>query len=192
MIDAPRASTVTGRCSPFDERFDLFWARLNDPVSPWCCTPATGASNGYAEGFASPTPAGRRSPRHRAGHQGVDGVAHPRTTWPAPSRIAPVENGAQFARPVRRALAGCAGLFRGRPVDIFREHVWINPFWEDDVYEVVEHMGADRVVFGSDWPHIEALPEPLDYLRELKDFDADQRRRILYDNVVELSTPRPA
>ena len=52
-------------------------------------------------------------------------------------------------------------------------------------------MGADRVLFGSDWPHIEALPEPLDYLRELKDLDAADRRRVLYDNVMDLTQRRP-
>ena len=69
--------------------------------------------------------------------------------------------------------------------------MWINPFWEDDVYEVLELMGPERVLFGSDWPHIEALPEPLDYLRELKDVDADDRRKVLYDNVWELTERRP-
>ena len=38
-------------------------------------------------------------------------------------------------------------------------------------------MGADRVLFGSDWPHIEALPEPLDYLAEAKVLDPAARRR---------------
>ena len=52
-------------------------------------------------------------------------------------------------------------------------------------------MGADRVIFGSDWPHIEALPEPHDYVRELKDFDAADRKKILLDNVLELSSPKP-
>ena len=52
-------------------------------------------------------------------------------------------------------------------------------------------MGADRVIFGSDWPHIEALPEPLDYLRELKAFEPEDRKRILLDNVQELITLRP-
>jgi len=47
------------------------------------------------------------------------------------------------------------------------------------------------VIFGSDWPHIEALPEPLDYVRELKEFDATERRQILFDNVQELLTPTP-
>ena len=46
--------------------------------------------------------------------------------------------------------------------------MWINPFWEDDLDTVVSLMGADRVIFGSDWPHIEGLSHPLDYLPETK------------------------
>ena len=66
--------------------------------------------------------------------------------------------------------------------------MWINPFWEDDLYQVVDIMGADRVIFGSDWPHIEALPEPLDYLREVKDLAPEDRRKVLHDNALELLT----
>ncbi len=60
------------------------------------------------------------------------------------------------------------------------------------VTEVVEHMGADRVLFGSDWPHIEGMPQPLDYLPELKGLDDDQRRLVLHANVTELTAVRPA
>jgi predicted TIM-barrel fold metal-dependent hydrolase len=52
-------------------------------------------------------------------------------------------------------------------------------------------MGADRVVFGSDWPHIEALPHPLDYLPETKPLTPEQRRLVLHDNALALATPRP-
>ena len=31
-------------------------------------------------------------------------------------------------------------------------------------------MGVDRVIFGSDRPHIEGLPTPLDYVVELEKF----------------------
>ncbi len=65
------------------------------------------------------------------------------------------------------------GYFTEDPVESFRRNVWMNPFWEDDVDEVVELMGADRVIFGSDWPHIEGMPRPLDYAAELKSFDDD-------------------
>jgi predicted TIM-barrel fold metal-dependent hydrolase len=53
-------------------------------------------------------------------------------------------------------------------------------------------MGADRVLFGSDWPHIEGMPAPLDYLVELKALDDAARRRILWDNARELTDLRPA
>ena len=53
-------------------------------------------------------------------------------------------------------------------------------------------MGADRVIFGSDWPHIEGLEEPLDYVRELKAFDADDTRQILLENATGLNERRPA
>jgi predicted TIM-barrel fold metal-dependent hydrolase len=45
------------------------------------------------------------------------------------------------------------------------------------------------VIFGSDWPHIEGMPLPLDYARELTSFDDAVRLRILRDNARELNTP---
>jgi predicted TIM-barrel fold metal-dependent hydrolase len=110
-------------------------------------------------------------------------------------RVASVENGAEFLpdlfRKLRSAARKTPGFFQEDPVEIFRRHVWINPFWEDDLASVVEWMGADRVLFGSDWPHIEGLPQPLDYLADAKVLDPDARRKVLYDNVTELTAPRP-
>ena len=68
----------------------------------------------------------------------------------------------------------------------------MNPFWEDDVYELVELMGADHVVFGSDWPHIEGLPSPLDYLAEVEELDYGDRRLVMRDNTRSLTELRPA
>jgi predicted TIM-barrel fold metal-dependent hydrolase len=76
-------------------------------------------------------------------------------------------------------------------VDLFRRHVWMNPFWEDDVYEVIDLMGADHVIFGSDWPHIEGLPRPLDYLSEIQDLDDGDRRLVMGDNVRHLNVLQP-
>jgi predicted TIM-barrel fold metal-dependent hydrolase len=53
-------------------------------------------------------------------------------------------------------------------------------------------MGADRVIFGSDWPHIEGMPLPLDYAEELDGFPADVRDAVLRDNTVELNELRPS
>ena len=53
-------------------------------------------------------------------------------------------------------------------------------------------MGPDRVIFGSDWPHIEGMPEPRDYERELKELDDETKRLVLRDNTAELTELRPS
>jgi predicted TIM-barrel fold metal-dependent hydrolase len=107
-------------------------------------------------------------------------------------RIASVENGSEFLpdlfRKLRSTAAKVRGYFDDEPTETFKRHVWINPFWEDDVKEVAEYMGTDRVIFGSDWPHIEGMPKPLDYIDELSGFDAAAQRRILRENTLELNT----
>ena len=53
-------------------------------------------------------------------------------------------------------------------------------------------MGADHVVFGSDWPHIEGLPSPLDYLAEVEELDYGDQRLVMRDNTRSLTELRPA
>ncbi len=81
--------------------------------------------------------------------------------------------------------------FKDDPADSFREHVSINPFWEDDIPEVIEHMGADRVILGSDWPHMEGLEHPRDILEEVEGIAAADQEKILYRNVTALNQRRP-
>ncbi len=70
--------------------------------------------------------------------------------------------------------------------------IWrINPFWEDDIAEVIEHMGADRVILGSDWPHMEGLEHPRDILEEVEGIAAADQEKILYSNVAGLNERRP-
>jgi predicted TIM-barrel fold metal-dependent hydrolase len=48
------------------------------------------------------------------------------------------------------------------------------------------------VIFGSDWPHIEGMPQPLDYVKELAKFDDAKQQKILRDNTRSLNQLRPA
>ena len=77
-------------------------------------------------------------------------------------------------------------------METFRRNVWINPFWEDDVSDVISLMGTDHVLFGSDWPHAEGLTNPLDYLTELNELSDADRDKIMRDNVTELTRLQPA
>ena len=199
-------TTALGQRSPFDPMFDGFWHLLDESGVTLVLHAGDGgvSSNGFAtDGFAATFSEGGYKPSIKsfAIERAIDDylvslvLENHLVRFPN-LRIASVENGAEFlgdlVRKVRSTARKIPGYFADDPIDVFREHVWINPFWEDDLYQVVDIMGADRVIFGSDWPHIEALPEPLDYLREVKDLAPDDRRRVLYDNAVELSHPRPS
>ena len=68
----------------------------------------------------------------------------------------------------------------------------MSPFWEDDFLEVLSLMGPDRVLYGSDWPHIEGLPQPGDVLAEMPKVEAETLRKYLRDNTLALTELRPA
>jgi len=197
-------TTAVGRRSPFDKMFKGFWSRLDEAGVTLVVHAADGGVSG--EGYAVPSFSanfqGGRSPSittfaiEQAVHNYMLSMVLANHFKRYPNlRVASVENGAEFLpdlfRKMRSAGRKFPGYFAEDPVDIFRRHVWINPFWEDDLLSIVEWMGADRVLFGSDWPHIEGLPEPLDYLVETKSLEPADRRKVLHDNAVFLTTPSP-
>ncbi len=205
VVMRPAAPVTTeGRKNPFDPAFDGFWSLANDAgITVVVHAGDSGiSSNGYAtDGFAATFSGGwKPSIKSFAIEQAIRdyllSIIFEGLFDRFPNlRVASVENGAQFLPDLLKKLRSTAnkmpGYWKDDPVDVLRHHVWINPFWEDDVDEVAECMGPDRVVFGSDWPHIEALPDPVAYVRELKNFSADDRRKILYGNVQELLSLRP-
>ena len=199
-------TTASGQVSPTDPMFDPFWARVAEAgITVVAHAGDSGySSQGYVrdERFAATFGGGGRpSVRifaiERAAYDFLITLVLDDLFGRFPNlRVASVENGSEFLPDLFRKLRSTAkkmpGMFREDPVETFRRHVWMNPFWEDDVQEVVDLMGADRVIFGSDWPHIEGMPQPLDYVKELKEFsDADQQL-ILRDNARELTLRRPA
>ncbi len=81
--------------------------------------------------------------------------------------------------------------FAEDPETLFREHVYVSPFWEDDLREVISIMGPSRVVYGSDWPHMEGLPHPTDVLADLADLPSEVVDPFLYRNGRSLTERRP-
>jgi predicted TIM-barrel fold metal-dependent hydrolase len=203
VMRAAAPTTPTGRMSPFDRHFDPFWARINEAgITVVVHAGDSGASSdGYAaDGFTADFKGTGYAPTiksfaiEKAIHDYLLSIVLANQFHRFPRlRIASVENGAEFIPDLFRKLKSQArkmpGWFKDDPVEVFRRHVWINPFWEDDLTSVVEWVGADRVIFGSDWPHIEALPQPLDYLPETKALRPDDRRLVLHDNAIDLAAP---
>ena len=206
VVMRPAAPTTElGQVPPADPQFDRFWGLANEAgITVVVHAGDSGySSNGYAkDGFAA-TFEGANRPTikmlsmERAIYDFLASLVFDRLFIRFPNlRVASVENGSEFLPDLFRKLRSTArklpGFFPEDPVETFRRHIWINPFWEDDVTEIVDLMGADRVIFGSDWPHIEGLQQPLDYLVELKPFDDAAQRRILRDNALELTELHPA
>jgi predicted TIM-barrel fold metal-dependent hydrolase len=166
-------TTVTGRINPFDAYFDPFWARLNESGVTLVVHAGDGgpSSDGYAvDGFAANFKGAGFAPSiksfaiEKAVHDYLLSMVLANQFQRFPNlRVASVENGAEFIPDLFRKLRSqdkkAPGWFREDPVEIFRRHVWINPFWEDDLVSVVEWMGADRVIFGSDWPMADPAAE---------------------------------
>lgn len=202
VMRAAAPTTATGRRSPFDAIYDPYWGRVAEAGITVVvhAGDAGESSQGYAvDGFAATFTGGfkpslRNFAIETAIHNFLISMVLENHLVKFPNlRVVSVENGAEFLPDLFRKLRSVdkkmRGYFPDDPVETFKRQVWINPFWEDDLETVIELMGADRVVFGSDWPHIEALPEPLDYLRETKRLDADERRKVLHDNALELTNP---
>jgi len=73
------------------------------------------------------------------------------------------------------------------PVQSFRDHVWVMPFYEDDLVELKNLIGVDRLIFGSDWPHPEGLADPQDFIDDLAGFTPDEQRLVMRENLRSLA-----
>ena len=61
--------------------------------------------------------------------------------------------------------------FPEHPHDVFRRNIWVSPFWEGCVSDVVNTVGWDKVLFGSDYPHPEGLAEPKGFWKYAEGMD---------------------
>src|SRR5690606_26737519 len=116
----------------------------------------------------------------------VDGVftRHPNL------RVASIENGSDWVHLLVKRLRKLANqtptAFAEDPADTVRRHVWVTPYYEEDLHALADLIGIERVLFGSDWPHGEGLAEPKSFVDELAGFDDHSIRRVMRDNAREL------
>jgi predicted TIM-barrel fold metal-dependent hydrolase len=106
-------------------------------------------------------------------------------------RVASLELGAGWVTDLLRRFRSAYGkmpqLFQRDPVESFREHVWVAPFYEDDVRKVRDDIGADRILLGSDWPHPEGLSSPRAWASDFAALTPDEQRLALRENLKQLT-----
>ena len=118
-------------------------------------------------------------------------VAHGLFTRFPRLKFAFIENGGTWVGPLLHDLQVShvqhPGMYSENPVDQFHRNCWISPFVEDDVADLARHIPAERILFGSDWPHAEGVGHPREFFENLQTFSHADQRKIMLENARELT-----
>jgi predicted TIM-barrel fold metal-dependent hydrolase len=105
-------------------------------------------------------------------------------------RFTPVENGSNWVRPLLTDMAHAwefsPNAFEENPIDVFKRNIYVHPFHEEDPKSLVHLLGADRVLFGSDYPHPEGLADPISFVDDLEGLPDKDVRLIMGGNLNRL------
>ena len=198
-----RPAPVPGLVKPRslgDRSHDPVWARLAEagvPVgfhlsdSGYLLISAAWGGKSTFEGFGAKDPLDTVLLDDRAIHDTMASmIVHGVFTRHPTLKAVSIENGSYFVHRLVKRLKKVANMqphdFPEDPVEQLRNNVWIAPYYEDDLTELAEVIGVDKILFGSDWPHGEGLESPVSFAEELKDFSESDVRKIMRDNALDL------
>ena len=208
MRPAP-VSGLRGTRSPFLPEFDPFWARVEetgvlvalhasdsgyqDYLNTWEGSDGAEYVAFRPQTFAAVADGGRSIQDALA-----SAICHGMLTRFPGVHLLSVENGGSWVglllRNLELAHKKMPNEFPEHPVEVFLRNVWVNPFWEDSVTGLVDLIGAERVCFGSDFPHPEGLDDPLAWRRELDGVPTADVEKIMSTNMfglLGLTAPLP-
>jgi predicted TIM-barrel fold metal-dependent hydrolase len=111
-------------------------------------------------------------------------------------RGASIEHGAEWVPGMLKKLDGAMQFSRTEPdlaalslkaSDYIRRQVKFAPFAKDDVGWVLDNVGADLLLFSTDFPHPEGTRDPIGrFETHLARFDEATRQKFYVDNMAEL------
>lgn len=198
--------TASGGRSPSDPIFDGFWQRVNDAGATvvihggdsWYSTYLRDwGETGNAEAFR------QNAFRSLASANATQDtfanlLAHHHFHRFPNLRIAAVETGSDWVfhlyEKLKKSYGQTPHAYPEDPRETFRRHVWVSPFYEDELGKLRDLLGVERMLMGSDYPHAEGLEDPSSYIKDLRNFgiDGDDARLIMRDNGLALAERRPA
>jgi predicted TIM-barrel fold metal-dependent hydrolase len=192
--------------SPGDTVYDPFWARVNESGILAAYHSGDSGYHRYAEDWGSSgemeafryDPFRNLTSGYRPIHDTMAAlVCHGVFTRHPNVRVATIESGSDWvpplARGLKKAYAQVPGAFGGHdPVEQLRTNMWVSPYYEDDLRQLREELGAERIIFGSDFPHAEGLAHPKAFVDDLAGFSDAEVRLVMRENALALSQPRAA
>jgi len=198
--------TASGGKSPADPIFDPFWARVNEAG---VTVSIHGGDSHYSEylkdwGETRAMEAFRQNPfRSIVSFSAVQDffsntIASGLFERFPNLRMASIETGSDWVFHLfdkfKKSYGQTPHAYAQDPRQTFREHVWVSPYYEDELGGLRELLGADHMLMGSDYPHAEGLAEPSAYIKDLKNFgfSDEDAKLVMYDNGKGLSLRQPA
>lgn len=169
--------------SPFLPEFDPFWARVEEAgvlvtlhasdsgyqryINDW-----EGQNLEYSPFKPSTFAVAAGDSKRAVQDTFFSAICHGMLTRFPNVKLLSVENGGMWVldalRSLDHAYSKLPQEFAEHPRDTFQRCVYVNPFWEDPVSLIIDAIGVDHLVFGSDYPHPEGLAEPLSYVNQLE------------------------
>jgi predicted TIM-barrel fold metal-dependent hydrolase len=105
-------------------------------------------------------------------------------------RIMPVENGSAWVRPLvekfQKVYDRSPKAFDEDPMVAFKRCVYIHPFHEEDPIGLVDLIGVDNVMFGSDYPHAEGMYDPVSFVDQLEGMSEEDKAKVMGGNLARI------
>jgi predicted TIM-barrel fold metal-dependent hydrolase len=203
-----RPGPVAGKRSPADPAHDPFWARCAEAGIPVDFHLGNSGESAYYSALWGETP---NPPNHRFspfqrvtsfGERAISDtllalVTHNLFARVPDLTVMSIEHGCEWVAPLLKKMDRAArmcgpkdwthGVLTERPREIFKRHVKVSPFPEDDILGLIELLGEDAVVAGSDWPHPEGEVVPQDFAARIEGKVPEScYRKVVHDNVAKV------
>ena len=108
-------------------------------------------------------------------------------------RVCTIENGSDWVgglmQRFAKAYKQASYAFAEDPAETFRKHIWVAPYYEDDLAELRDLIGVSQILFGSDYPHAEGLAVPMDFSQDLNGFSDQEIKQVMSTNGKQLVIP---
>jgi predicted TIM-barrel fold metal-dependent hydrolase len=105
-------------------------------------------------------------------------------------RFMPIENGSAWLKPLmatmEKVYARSPQTFDEDPIVALKRSIMIHPFFEEDILGVVDAIGVDNIVFGSDYPHPEGMHDPVSFVDEIETLPQQDQAKIMGGNLNKL------
>src|ERR1700758_1871870 len=107
-------------------------------------------------------------------------------------KVAVIEAGSKWMFPLLDSMAEvykkAPEAFPGNPIEEIKNRIHVSPFYEEGIDDLINLIGVDRVLYGSDYPHPEGLAEPTHYVTALEHLSVEDQAKIMGGNLGRLVT----